>query len=40
VHTVGDHDLVVGAVSDVRLLDPKQPAMVFFKGKTGDAHIV
>jgi len=39
VHTVGDHDLVVGAVSDVRLLDPKQPAMVFFKGKTGDAHI-
>ena len=42
VHSVqqaGDHDLVVGAVTDLRVLDGDQPAMVFFKGKTGDAHI-
>lgn len=37
-HTLGDHDLVVGAVTDVRVLSDGA-AMVFFKGKTGDAHI-
>ncbi|MEY3132735.1 MAG: hypothetical protein RLZ29_1072, partial [Actinomycetota bacterium] len=26
-------------VTDLRVLDGDQPAMVFFKGKTGDAHI-
>ncbi|NBR92924.1 MAG: flavin reductase [Actinobacteria bacterium] len=36
--TLGDHDLVVGAVTDVRVLSDGA-AMVFFKGKTGDAHI-
>lgn len=39
VRPVGDHDLVVGSVTDLRLLDPAQPSMVFFKGKTGDAHV-
>lgn len=39
VHQVGDHDLVVGRVTDLRVIDSSQPAMVFFKGKTGDAHI-
>ena len=39
VHSVGDHDLVVGAVTDLRTIDAAQPAMVFFKGKTGDAHV-
>lgn len=38
-HRVGDHDLIVGKVTDLRVLDASQPAMVFFKGKTGDAHI-
>lgn len=38
-HRVGDHDLVVGAVTDLRILDSNQPAMVFFRGKTGDAHV-
>ena len=38
-HEVGDHDLIVGRVTDLRVLDASQPAMVFFKGKTGDAHI-
>ncbi len=38
-HMVGDHDLVVGAVTDVRVLNAALPAMVFFKGKTGDARI-
>jgi flavin reductase (DIM6/NTAB) family NADH-FMN oxidoreductase RutF len=36
---VGDHDLVVGNVTELRVLDASQPAMVFFKGKTGNAHI-
>lgn len=39
VRTVGDHDLVVGTVTDLRILDSGQPSMVFFKGKTGDAHV-
>lgn len=39
VRQVGDHDLVVGEVTNLRVLDTNQPAMVFFKGKTGDAHI-
>jgi flavin reductase (DIM6/NTAB) family NADH-FMN oxidoreductase RutF len=39
VRQVGDHDLVVGAVTDLRVIDGNRPAMVFFKGKTGDAHI-
>jgi len=39
VHTVGDHDLIVGVVSDMRVLDATQSAMVFFRGKTGDAHV-
>lgn len=38
-HRVGDHDLVVGTVTDLRVLDPVQPAMVFFRGKTGDANV-
>lgn len=37
--TVGDHDLVVGAVTDLRVLDGRRPAMVFYRGKTGDAHV-
>jgi len=36
---VGDHDLVVGLITDLRVLDPGGVAMVFFKGKTGDARI-
>lgn len=36
---VGDHDLVVGMITDLQVLDPDSAAMVFFKGKTGDAHI-
>ena len=39
VHQVGDHDLVVGEVTDLRVVDDSRPSMVFFKGKTGDAHI-
>jgi flavin reductase (DIM6/NTAB) family NADH-FMN oxidoreductase RutF len=38
-HRVGDHDLVVGSVTDLRVLDASTPAMVFFKGKTGDANV-
>lgn len=38
-HGVGDHDLVVGAVTDLRVLDATLPAMVFFRGKTGDANV-
>jgi hypothetical protein len=30
---------VVGAVTDLRVINGNRPAMVFFKGKTGDAHI-
>lgn len=37
-HAVGDHDLVVGAVTDLRALSDAA-AMVFLKGKTGDANI-
>jgi 3-hydroxy-9,10-secoandrosta-1,3,5(10)-triene-9,17-dione monooxygenase reductase component len=39
LHQVGDHDLVVGEVSELRVRDGSQPAMIFFKGKTGDAHL-
>ena len=39
VQQVGDHDLIVGRVTDLHVLNASQPAMVFFKGKTGDAHI-
>lgn len=39
VRSIGDHDLVVGSVTDLRTINAGQPAMVFFKGKTGDAHI-
>lgn len=38
-HSVGDHDLIVGEVTDLRVIDGSQAAMVFFKGKTGDAHV-
>ena len=31
--------LARAGVTDLRVLDASQPAMVFFKGKTGDAHI-
>lgn len=37
-HSVGDHDLIVGSVTDLRVLSDAT-AMVFFKGKTGDANI-
>lgn len=39
VQPVGDHDLVVGAVTDLRVLDPDRPALVFFKGKAGRAQL-
>jgi flavin reductase (DIM6/NTAB) family NADH-FMN oxidoreductase RutF len=38
-HVVGDHDLVVGAVTDVQARNTSHPSMVFYKGKTGDARI-
>ena len=38
-HTLGDHDLVVGAVTGVQMRNTSQPSMVFYKGKTGDARI-
>jgi flavin reductase (DIM6/NTAB) family NADH-FMN oxidoreductase RutF len=38
-HTLGDHDLVVGAVTGVQVRNTSQPSMVFYKGKTGDARI-
>lgn len=39
VHQIGDHDLVVGVVTDLQLRNTDSPSMVFFNGKTGDAHI-
>lgn len=36
---VGDHDIVVGAVTHVQVRNTTQPSMVFYKGKTGDARI-
>ncbi len=39
VHLIGDHDLVVGAVTDLRVLDAALSSMVFFKGKTGDVRL-
>jgi len=38
-HIFGDHDLVVGAVTDVQVRNDVAAAMVFFKGKTGEARI-
>jgi 3-hydroxy-9,10-secoandrosta-1,3,5(10)-triene-9,17-dione monooxygenase reductase component len=38
-HVVGDHDLVVGGVTDVQVRNTSHPSMVFYKGKTGDARI-
>ncbi len=38
-NAVGDHDLVVGAVTDLQVRNTSQPSMVFYKGKTGDARI-
>jgi 3-hydroxy-9,10-secoandrosta-1,3,5(10)-triene-9,17-dione monooxygenase reductase component len=38
-HVVGDHDLVVGAVTDVQARNTSHPSMVFYMGKTGDARI-
>lgn len=37
-HAVGDHDLVVGSIIDLQVLDTEAAAMVFFKGKTGEAR--
>ncbi|MGA1658501.1 MAG: flavin reductase family protein [Ilumatobacteraceae bacterium] len=38
-HSMGDHDLVVGMVTDFRVRNTTQPSMVFYRGKTGDARI-
>lgn len=38
-HEVGDHDFVVGAVTNLVVHDQTSAAMVFYKGKTGNARI-
>lgn len=38
-HHVGDHDLVVGAVTHLAATSSTKSSMVFYKGKTGDARI-
>jgi 3-hydroxy-9,10-secoandrosta-1,3,5(10)-triene-9,17-dione monooxygenase reductase component len=38
-HHVGDHDLVVGAVTHLAATSSTVSSMVFYKGKVGDARI-